>query len=75
MEVADRVPAEAGPVCEQRMRISRRDGEKTLANDMIAKDVYEHVGIRLHKLFNSNEFYLQQPARPLLKPLHGSLDS
>ena len=33
--VTDRVPADAGPVCEQRMRISRRVGEKTLANDMI----------------------------------------
>jgi len=42
--VTDRVPADAGPVCEQRMRISRRVGEKTLANDMT-----EHVGIRLHK--------------------------
>lgn len=30
-----RVPAEAGPVCEHKIRISRRAGEKAFANDML----------------------------------------
>jgi hypothetical protein len=35
-DIADRVPADAAPDCEQRTRISRRAGENAFVNDMIS---------------------------------------
>jgi hypothetical protein len=36
-----RVPADAAPVCEHRMRISRSAGEKALENDMVVNPCHD----------------------------------